>query len=261
MNPSRTGFSLVELSIVLVILGLLTGGILGGQSLIRAAELRSVSTQFNSYVAATQTFRDKYFGLPGDLNNAQTFWGVAHATPATCVTTAGTGTQTCNGNNDGQIAVSTGSNEMFRYWQHLANAGLIEGSYDGIPHGSSASFTAATTRANAPVGKLSNSIWYITHMGTQSGNTVWFDGIYGNTYQFGGIYPDYDPATPIFKPEEAWNIDTKMDDGKPAQGKLVVRAQNGFNTCTTGATASATGADYLLTATSATCTLMFRQLF
>ncbi|PZP83692.1 MAG: type II secretion system protein, partial [Azospirillum brasilense] len=61
-RPSPThGFSLVELSIVLVILGLLTGGILGGQSLIRAAELRTISTDANRYITAAQTFRDKYF--------------------------------------------------------------------------------------------------------------------------------------------------------------------------------------------------------
>ncbi|PZU43073.1 MAG: prepilin-type cleavage/methylation domain-containing protein, partial [Sphingomonas sp.] len=64
------GFSLVELSIVLVILGLLTGGILGGQSLIRAAEIRSIGVDFNRFSTATYTFRDKYMGLPGDITNA-----------------------------------------------------------------------------------------------------------------------------------------------------------------------------------------------
>ncbi|MGB1540395.1 MAG: prepilin-type N-terminal cleavage/methylation domain-containing protein, partial [Rickettsiales bacterium] len=67
---SKAGFSLVELSIVLVILGLLTGGILGGQSLIRAAELRSVSKEYEKYQTAINIFKDKYFALPGDFNNA-----------------------------------------------------------------------------------------------------------------------------------------------------------------------------------------------
>ena len=65
-STAQPGFSLVELSIVLVILGLLTGGILAGQSLIRAAELRSISTDYSRYIAAVQAFRDKYFALPGD---------------------------------------------------------------------------------------------------------------------------------------------------------------------------------------------------
>ena len=76
VRASRTidkGFSLVELSIVLVILGLLIGGILTGQSLIRAAELRSVTTQYQGYVTAVNTFRDKYFALPGDMPNAIDF--------------------------------------------------------------------------------------------------------------------------------------------------------------------------------------------
>lgn len=117
------GFSLVELSIVLVILGLLTGGILTGQSLIRASELRSITTEYNRYIAAAQTFRDKYFALPGDMANATAFWGAAHATPATCKTTASSSALTCNGNADGFIqGVVATSNESFRFWQHLANA-------------------------------------------------------------------------------------------------------------------------------------------
>ena len=71
----KQGFSLVELSIVLVILGLLTGGILTGQSLIRAAELRSVTTEFQKYQTAMMTFRDRYMALPGDMRNATAFLG------------------------------------------------------------------------------------------------------------------------------------------------------------------------------------------
>ena len=85
----QRGFSLVELSIVLVILGLLTGGILAGQSLIRASELRAVSTEFQRYVAAVNTFRDKYFMLPGDMSNATAFWG---EDAAQCDTAAADGT-------------------------------------------------------------------------------------------------------------------------------------------------------------------------
>ena len=73
-QPEQQGFSLVELSIVLVILGLLVGGILSGQSLIRASELRSVTTEYQTYVTSLGTFRDRYFALPGDLSNAASFW-------------------------------------------------------------------------------------------------------------------------------------------------------------------------------------------
>lgn len=99
------GFSLVELSIVLVILGLLTGGILAGQSLIRAAELRSVITTTDRYQAAVYSFRDKYFALPGDMRNATSFWGDQATGPSACADAGITdGTPgTCNGNGDGLI--------------------------------------------------------------------------------------------------------------------------------------------------------------
>jgi prepilin-type N-terminal cleavage/methylation domain-containing protein len=101
--PSR-GFSLVELSIVLVILGLLVGGVLSGQSLIRASELRKVTTEYTSIVAAVGSFREKYLYLPGDFPNASQFWGAA-AAGAGCWFTPNPGTvPTCSGNGDGRLS-------------------------------------------------------------------------------------------------------------------------------------------------------------
>jgi len=101
----KQGFSLVELSIVLVILGLLVGGVLSGQSLIRAAELRKYITLQDRYRTALLSFRDKYFALPGDMTNATAFWGAKSAT--NCLNNAGaavnTATGTCDGNGDGNI--------------------------------------------------------------------------------------------------------------------------------------------------------------
>jgi prepilin-type N-terminal cleavage/methylation domain-containing protein len=128
----NAGFSLVELSIVLVILGLLVGGVLTGKSLIRAAELRSVTTDQQRFVAAAQIFREKYQAFPGDMTNATAFWGTAAACPGTYLQPS-TDATTCNGNGDGGVrGDTTGSNESFRFWQQLANAGLIEGQYSGV---------------------------------------------------------------------------------------------------------------------------------
>lgn len=254
----KRGFSLVELSIVIVILGLLTGGILAGQSLIKSAELRSVTTDYEKYKGATIAFRQKYEALPGDYSNAIATWGAAHATPATCVTTASTTALTCDGNDDGIIFPSAGSNESFRYWQHLKNAGYIEGTFDGIQHGAN---SYAATTANVPSGKINNSLWFAWNWGTYSGLSYMFDGAYNNILEFGRAVADNDPANPIFKPEELWNIDMKIDDGKPATGYLVARAQGGLATCTSTASSSVPTADYLLSSSTIACNAIFRNQF
>jgi prepilin-type N-terminal cleavage/methylation domain-containing protein len=70
MQYKEQGFTLIELSIVLVIVGLIAGGVLVGQDLIRAAEVRATISQIEKYNTAVNTFRGKYGYLPGDINNA-----------------------------------------------------------------------------------------------------------------------------------------------------------------------------------------------
>ena len=256
----KAGFSLVELSIVLVIIGLLVGGVLAGRSLIRASELRSVNAQYQSYVAAVHAFRDKYFALPGDMANAQSFWGVAHADPATCTTTASTTTATCNGNADGLITPTALFNEPFRFWQHLANAGMVEGLYNGITQGGT-SFSA--TSANSPLGKVGGGLWYTHTFGSQLGLNYVFDGDYGNVLLYGGPLPNNYPMALLFTPQELWNMDTKLDDGKPATGKMVVRvlSSQGLSVCTDTADNTLMTASYLLSSTTKACNPFFRRQF
>ena len=252
-----TAFSLVELSIVLVILGLLTGGILAGQSLIRAAELRSVAAQYSSYSAALKSFNDKYFSIPGDMANATAFWGAADGSTGTttpCRTTVGVGTATCNGDGNRSMSVPLWSSESYRFWQHLANAGLIEGSYTGVDVTSFAS-----TSLNSPVGKVGNSLWYAQSWQTYNGDSTFYNGDYGNSLQIGGFTSAFWPNTPLFKPEEAWNIDTKMDDGGPGTGKLSTFRIWAGTCSTTGSTAGA-GA-YNLTNNSPACFLVFKRSY
>lgn len=149
----RYGFSLVELSIVLVILGLLTGGILAGQSLIRAAELRAIPTEYQRYDAARYSFRDKYMGLPGDISNATRFWGDNNAACADAAIPNGT-PGTCNGNADGILTAplaASATGERFQFWTQLALAGLIEGTYTGLAGGSSNHHVVPGT--NTPLSK------------------------------------------------------------------------------------------------------------
>lgn len=261
MIKSISGFSLVELSIVLVILGLLTGGILTGQNLIRAAELRSVTAQFSQYQTAVMTFRDRYFALPGDIRNAEEFWGTM--TSGTCpAATGGTGTQTCNGNGDGNVFYTTGANrtnEMFTFWQHLSNAGLIEGSFTGLS-GPSSSGADAIIGNNVPPAKISNAGWSAQTIGPSGDTEMWQ---LGSRYTFiivGAKSPSSITHGPLFSPEEAWNIDKKLDDGKPAYGKIAARYWN--NQCSSADDGSSANDDlnasYRLGDQTARCSLYLR---
>ncbi len=260
---TESGFSLVELSIVLVILGLLVGGVLTGQSLIRAAELRSVTTEFQKYQAATNTFRDKYFALPGDMTNATAFWGAAHATPATCLTTTGTGTQTCDGNGNGLIdigAAASQRSESFTLWAHLANAGLLEGSFSGFA--GAANLGDAVIGTNVPRAKLGNAGWTAFIIGNFAGSADLYALDYGNMLIFGAEGTS-DTSAPVLKPEEAWNIDTKIDDGKPARGRVIARYWNNLCAAADDGTHANNdlNASYKLSDSSVQCTLYFVKVF
>lgn len=254
----KQGFSLVELSIVLVILGLLTGGILAGQNLIRASELRAVTTEYNRWNAAVNTFRDKYFALPGDFRDATKFWGTD---PDGCNTHTVyvAKKETCDGTGDGNV---TGY-ETYRFWQQLANAGLIEGSYTGVT-GPTAN-DHSIIGENVPRSRLGNAGWSIwlnlVNTTFAQSESNWFERTYGSwPLVFGGYAANNETQAAVLKPEEAWNIDTKVDDGKAGTGK-VLAFENYDNAChnqTAGNTPAAT-AEYLLTNSNVACNLIFDQ--
>ena len=254
------GFSLVELSIVLVILGLLTSGILAGQSLIRAAELRAITTEHSRYITAVQTFRDKYFALPGDFNRAEDFWTAM--TNCAAATPSGSGTQTCNGDGDGSVETDTASQtgEVFGFWQHLANAGLIEGTYDGIAGSGGAD--DAELGDNAPRSKLTNAGWHAEDR-TETSSTDYYEYDYGNSLIFGEDTAAGETSAAALTPEEAWNLDTKMDDGLPARGKVIAIFWN--DACAVaddgGSADNDYDASYVLTDTSSQCALIFPESF
>ena len=242
----RQGFSLVELSIVLVILGLLTGGILAGQSLIRASELRAVTSEYSRYTAAINTFRDKFFALPGDFT----------------ATTTGLPSATWIGQGDSDGLVETTgtatSNEISLFWIHLAAAGLIEGSYTNVAN---TTFTAGT---HNPKSKLGNAAWNVGNLGTVlAASTTYYEGNYGNVFYFGSGTSATTPGA-ILKAEEAWNIDTKLDDARPQTGLVTSLESLGSATAGAGcvnvaASSSATTATaYDLAGTGTTCSIVIK---
>ncbi|MBN8543602.1 MAG: prepilin-type N-terminal cleavage/methylation domain-containing protein [Alphaproteobacteria bacterium] len=262
------GFSLVELSIVLVILGLLTGGILAGQSLIRASELRAVTTEYQRYTAAGNTFRDKYFAIPGDFRDATRFWGrtvvAGHCVSNSGLAVAGT-PGTCDGNGDGSVnlgGAGSQSAEVIQLWRHLALAGLIEGDYTGLAGAGGGGECVLGT--NCPRSKLSNAGWGVWPIGNYAGDTGTYAYDYGNMLGTGAQWATAWPLSSAFRPEEVWNIDTKIDDGKPHSGRVLPRVNQNFGAaaaCTTSTSQTDRTGDYKLTVTSKECSIHFAKAF
>ena len=251
----QSGFSLVELSIVLVILGLLTGGILGGQALIRAAELRTVATDYARFATAAQTFRDKYFAIPGDMANATAFWGKS---AADCNTQAGNAATpgTCNGDGNGQISFSVAASatgETFQFWKQLALAGLVEGTYSGIS--GSGGPAESIIGVNVPRGKLGNSGFGVAFYVT-AGDPSNYALNYGNQMTFGAANGLNDTSGRILKSEESWNIDTKLDDGRPATGSIISIY---WDECTSSTSFSDFTGQYELSISTNSCALRYRN--
>lgn len=253
----RKGFTLIELSLVIVVIGLLAGGILGGRSLLRASELRGIDADMQRYVTATNTFINKYSALPGDFSNATSYWGVAHATAGTCKTTPSTTSATCNGDNNGIIDSSAASVEFFRYWQHLSNAGLIQGNYTGV--GGSGGVNHASPGNNVPRGKLATSGYMPEYIGNQSSSVYYYDGSYGHQMRFGGDDTAGYVNTNLLTPEEMWSIDKKADDGYPAFGLYYVVKSSQMANCATSDTASS--ATYAITTSNKTCRAFYKTGF
>lgn len=253
---SARAFSLVELSIVLVILGLLAGGIMVGQNMIRGAELKGVISDISTYQSAYTNFRDKYQSYPGDMPDATNNWGIragATGNDTTCRDTIGSYTGTCNGNGDNRIDESGGSNpatvfERWLAWQHLSLAGMIEGKFTGASN-DAGPFTRAPG-INGPTWSLGSSVFsdIVFLVGPVSGSPHYFDGPYNNNTLWIGQN--------IATPDELWSIDSKIDNGLPGTGSVVtLKASSTWGTgC---ATSDAVSAEYNVSSSNKTCTILY----
>jgi len=251
------GFTLIELSIVLVIIGLISGAVLAGRDLIRAAELRSIVTEYENYQSAFRIFQDKYSALPGDMSDATAFWGTATNCPGDD-TTPSNDEKTCNGNGNGIIeyhySAAVPSTELHRAWQHLSNAKLISGHYTGVQA------TSANIRTfsyeNSPSSKFKNSIWTCVSYGHRpSTDLYWWEGNYNNQLGFRGTTASGFDSVKL-SPADARNIDIKLDDGKPQYGKVRTMRKNLHPSCTTTNVEATTDYDLTSNVTDA-CQLLF----
>lgn len=189
---NNKAFTLVELAIVIVIIGLLVGGVLQGQELIRQAQITRAVTDLQSYNTAFVMFKDKYKCLPGDCSNASTYF---------------TGTNNGNGDND----IGSNSTESPLVWQHLALANLIKGTYSGV--GANAS---PKPGVNSPISPVKGATYVIR-------NSPAFLSLPNYTkIDFGAVFTttEYHAANSALKVDEAYNIDKKIDDGVANRGFL-----------------------------------------
>ncbi|QJR09030.1 hypothetical protein DSM104443_00065 [Usitatibacter rugosus] len=122
MRSQQSGFTLVEIAIVLVIIGLLLGGILKGQELINSAKAKSLANDFRNVPVYIYAYQDKYRAIPGDDCNAQAHVGTGATNSGTC----GSGTAG-NGRIEGDWDSTSTTAESALFWQHVRLAGLATG--------------------------------------------------------------------------------------------------------------------------------------
>ena len=154
----QKGFTLVEIAIVLVIIGLLLGGVLKGQALIEGSKVKAVVNDLRGVATISNVYLDKYRAVPGDDLLVQTHLGTTTATiPTTGAGVAGNG-QIDNTTGDWTgVATPTATNESSLFWQHSKIAGLAAGAAGGQYNNSSGGFLgvispASTLRITSPGG-------------------------------------------------------------------------------------------------------------
>lgn len=184
----QSGFTLIEIAIVLVIIGLLLGGVLKGQELITSARVRNLISQQDGIKAAYFGFLDRFRALPGDYNQATT-----NITGATA-----------NGNNNGQILAAGGVDEHILVWEHLSKAGFINGSYTYA--------AGAETTASAPTNPYARYLRLI----------------YDNSYGTGTPATRHNLKTGNQIPSDILaEVDRKIDDGVATGGAFQFSAYDG----------------------------------
>jgi prepilin-type N-terminal cleavage/methylation domain-containing protein len=189
MRKQQSGFTLVEIAIVLVIIGLLLGGILKGQELINSAKVKNLANDFRVIPTYIYAYQDKFKSLPGDDKVAST-----HVTGATDPPAAAAGNGVINGNWNS----TTATDESFLFWQHVRLANLAAGPTD------------VTDVTYVPKNAVGGTI------GISSGTPA--------QLQITGMSGTYQICSAGILGKFAKQLDVQMDDGNTATGSLRVVA-------------------------------------
>jgi prepilin-type N-terminal cleavage/methylation domain-containing protein len=229
VKSTNRGFTLVELSIVLVIIGLIVGGVLTGQALIQAAKVRAQLTQIEQLDTAMNAFRAKFDCLPGDC---QPNSGVLNAA----------------GDGDGLIDYGAWSAalESALAWSQMAEQSMVTGSYTPAGTFTTEQIGAAKLGGFIMIGSDATTNYYALTNYTGSPVTL-------NT-------------VPIISADAARTIDAKRDDGRPNTGTTTAVTAGTdpftavvFSAATGAANCSAVAGVYQLSSATAVCTLRIRS--
>jgi len=236
LKNNQNGFTLIEMSVVLVIVGLVVGGLVIGRDMILNANARAVITQIQNYDTAYNVFKSKYGNSPGDMGaNRATSFGFS----------VGTGNPSLLGNGrlDDAAAQTVGNagidGELADFWVHLAEAKLINGAYvdGGTTPVSGINYPATKMKKGGIIAVSTNSInYWLIGIGNATTNTS-FDTALGT-----GI-----------SPTESFNIDNKIDDGKVNTGLMFEITAFDSLEGASGSNLIGTSAAVAAPATNATC--------
>jgi prepilin-type N-terminal cleavage/methylation domain-containing protein len=230
-RDGEKGFTLIEMSIVLVIIGLIIGGVLKGQELIGSTRLKGVITQVDAYKASMNGFLDKFAALPGDYASCQTSLAAAGCADGDNSGVIGTALATAN-------AFSTAANtgENLNGWAHLAVAGLIS----GVTIGATANTAQVAASGGVPAGKISGSTFAMFSGTVNSVTAVW-----------ARVQSGVGTPTDAMTGKEAAEIDRKFDDSSSNTGSVMGGNVGATNCMVT------TANNYNALLTSKACTLIF----
>ncbi len=207
MKRTQSGFTLIEMAIVLVIIGLLLGGVLKGQELINSAKVKSLANDFRNIPVFIYGYQDKFKALPGDDANA-----IVHV----AATANGNGNGVIDGNwNDPSTATTS---EAVNFWQDVRLAGFAPGP------------TLTTDPAYIPTNAVGGII------GIQSASTTAPPINDSTTIPIRGSYIICSAG---ILGKFAKQLDTTMDDGNTGTGSMLVGVATAVGTPMTAvATAS-----------------------
>jgi len=194
MKSHQKGFTLVEIAIVLVIIGLLLGGVLKGQELINSAKVKNLANDFRTIPVFIYGYQDKFKRLPGDDPNAASRFGTNGKLASATGQTPGSGII------EGTWNSTDTTSENVLFWQHVRLAGLAPGSTDFT------SASSASLPSNAEGGMV----------GIQM------------TLPIKGMSGTYYVCSSGINSKLAQQLDTTLDDGSGDKG--TVRAQEGKTT-------------------------------